>query len=101
MSRQSRWNRAAILEWTISLVYIFYVWSFFIDFLPAVKTKDPEDRFAAPHPKVRRQDDEEAELTERNGNLMGGPVYTSGGVHENGQAYQMREAGQRPVGTNF
>ena len=28
MSTQEHYNRAAILEWTISLIYIFYVWSF-------------------------------------------------------------------------
>jgi hypothetical protein len=79
MSRDERWNRAAILEWTISLVYIFYVWSFFIDFLPAVKTKDLEQRYPAPEAKLRRQDDEHPVMTEMNGNMMGGPVYSSGG----------------------
>lgn len=32
-------NTAAILEWIIALVYAFYVWSFAIDFLPALSTK--------------------------------------------------------------
>ncbi|SMR57544.1 unnamed protein product [Zymoseptoria tritici ST99CH_3D1] len=99
MSNQSHWNRAAVLEWTISLVYIFYVWSFFIDFLPAVKTKDPEDRYV--HPKVLAEHDVNRASTEQGGNLMGGPVYTSGGVGGTGESYQMRENGLRPVAQNF
>jgi hypothetical protein len=46
-NRKSIWNTAAILEWIIALIYTFYVWSFAIDFIPAVRTKhhkggDPE-----------------------------------------------------------
>lgn len=35
-SKLKHWNIAAILEWVISLVYTFYVLSFFMDFVPAV-----------------------------------------------------------------
>ncbi|KAF7857913.1 hypothetical protein EAF04_009270 [Stromatinia cepivora] len=38
-NRKSWWNTAAILEWIIALIYTFYVWSFTIDFIPAVRTK--------------------------------------------------------------
>jgi hypothetical protein len=38
-SKQHKYNTAAVLEWTISFIYFFYVLSFFIDFLPAVRTK--------------------------------------------------------------
>lgn len=33
------YNTAAIFEWVIALVYTFYVLSFFMDFIPAVRTK--------------------------------------------------------------
>lgn len=36
---QKKYNVGAVLEWTISFIYFFYVLSFFIDFLPAVRTK--------------------------------------------------------------
>ncbi|KAF2757094.1 hypothetical protein EJ05DRAFT_477320 [Pseudovirgaria hyperparasitica] len=39
---QAQWNAAAILEWIIALIYTFYVLSFFLDFLPAIKTKHHE-----------------------------------------------------------
>ncbi|KAF2740359.1 hypothetical protein EJ04DRAFT_197094 [Polyplosphaeria fusca] len=39
-SNQRKWNVAAVLEWVISFVYFFYVLSFFIDFLPALRTKN-------------------------------------------------------------
>jgi hypothetical protein len=34
---KKRYNPAAVVEWTISLVFTFYVWSFAIDFIPAVR----------------------------------------------------------------
>ena len=38
-SKQSKWNTAAVLEWTIAFFYCFYVLSFFMDFLPVVRSK--------------------------------------------------------------
>ncbi|KAK4561079.1 hypothetical protein LTR86_005034 [Recurvomyces mirabilis] len=73
---QQHYNKSAILEWIISLIYICYVWSFIIDFLPAVHTKHKEDRFLPPH---RREDDEMAMNTQAAGNMTGGPVYSNGG----------------------
>ena len=49
-----------MLEWTISLIFIFYMWSFIIDFLPAVHTRHKADRFGA---HVRKEDDEMAMQT--------------------------------------
>jgi len=37
--RQGKYNIAAIIEWVIALVFTFYVFSFFMDFLPAVRGK--------------------------------------------------------------
>jgi hypothetical protein len=39
LSDKRHYNSAAVVEWVISLIYAFYVWSFAIDFLPAVRTK--------------------------------------------------------------
>lgn len=33
-------NAAAVSEWVIALIYAFYVWSFAIDFIPAVTMKN-------------------------------------------------------------
>jgi len=71
------YNVSAILEWIVALIYIFYVWSFIIDFLPATKTKDPENRF----PKIRRGDDEHDSETQEMGNMTNGPVYSNGDNH--------------------
>jgi hypothetical protein len=38
-SKQGKYNAAACLEWTIAFIYFFYVLSFFIDFMPAVRSK--------------------------------------------------------------
>lgn len=74
------YNASGVLEWIVALFYIFYVWSFVIDFLPATRTKHHADRF----PPLRRDDDEMAMNTQAGGNMAGGPVYTSGG--HNGDA---------------
>jgi hypothetical protein len=39
LSDKNHYNRAAVIEWIISFIYTFYVWSFAIDFIPAVRTK--------------------------------------------------------------
>ncbi|KAF2033762.1 hypothetical protein EK21DRAFT_57841 [Setomelanomma holmii] len=38
-SKKHKYNVAAVLEWTIAYFYCFYVASFFLDFLPAIRTK--------------------------------------------------------------
>lgn len=38
LGKKKDYNRAAIVEWTLSLIFTFYVWSFAIDFIPAVRT---------------------------------------------------------------
>jgi hypothetical protein len=38
LSDRKRYNPAAVVEWTIALIFTFYVWSFAIDFIPAVRT---------------------------------------------------------------
>jgi len=44
LSDKKHYNAAAVCEWVISLIYTFYVWSFAIDFIPAVKTKHGESK---------------------------------------------------------
>lgn len=96
--RDSSINTAAILEWVISLIYIFYVWSFIIDFLPAVRTRNKQDRFGPP---IRAQDDEMAMNTQAHGNNMGGPVYTSGGGAGNfGEESSYGGSGSLPMAEN-
>ena len=34
------YNAAAVLEWAVSFIFTFYVFSFFIDLLPATRTKN-------------------------------------------------------------
>ncbi|KAF2141795.1 uncharacterized protein K452DRAFT_228016 [Aplosporella prunicola CBS 121167] len=44
MRQTDHWNTAAILEWIVALVFTFYVLSFFVDFIPAVRTKNHQSR---------------------------------------------------------
>jgi len=43
-SNKGRRNVAAVLEWIIALIYFFFVLSFFIDFMPAIRTKHHQSR---------------------------------------------------------
>jgi hypothetical protein len=74
-------NKAAILEWIVSL---FYVWSFIIDFLPMSRTRNKQDSFGPP---IRASDDEMAMNTQNAGNNLGGPVYSSGGHYNDGSSH--------------
>jgi hypothetical protein len=37
--KYDKYNVAAVLEWVISFIFFFYVLSFFIDFMPAVRSR--------------------------------------------------------------
>jgi len=37
------YNPGAVLEWTIAFIFSFYVFSFYVDLYPAVKTKNMAD----------------------------------------------------------
>jgi hypothetical protein len=41
---QDKWNTAAVLEWTVSFIFFFYVLSFVIDFTPAIRTKHHQSK---------------------------------------------------------
>jgi hypothetical protein len=43
-SKKGIWNVAAILEWIVAFVYCLYVFSFFIDFLPATRSKHHQSK---------------------------------------------------------
>lgn len=60
-----------MLEWTISLVYILYVASFVIDFLPAVHSKNHL------FPPFSAATNEMEENPVRGENASGGPLYTN------------------------
>lgn len=74
MGDKEHYNPAGVLEWVIALIFILYVLSYIIDFLPAVHSK--HDRF----PAIEKGAHEGVGT-----NNMGGPVYTSGG-HEDSTA---------------
>lgn len=60
--RQKQYNAAAVLEWVISFIYFFYVLSFFMDFMPAVRSKNHQSRETE-----MNMADQEAGMTARRG----------------------------------
>nr|POE63575.1 protein sfk1 [Quercus suber] len=95
---RGHYNRAAIIEWVIALIYIFYVFSFIPDFLPATHTKNKEDRFK---PHIRNRDDEMAMDSQATGNNLGGPVYSAGGTSNHGGQQPVNGRYQAPTSQNF
>jgi len=78
------WNTAAILEWIVALVYILFVASFVMDFLPAVHSK--HHRF----PTVQEIEEAQAQGIP---SASGGPTY-SNEASSYGSAQPMAEAGR-------
>ncbi|KAK7731527.1 hypothetical protein SLS53_008767 [Cytospora paraplurivora] len=68
------YNKSAILEWIVALVYIFYVWSYALDFLPATNYWARRTRGGLP-PVKRPSEDSMEMAAESNTNAVGGPVY--------------------------
>lgn len=103
-------NAAAVLEWAVAFIFSFYVFSFYVDLFPAVRTRHTGAGFKSRDPTVRRAADREMEEAGSDRYLNGpmdGPVdrhrdqngysngqtngyasngYTNGGVGTNGYA---------------
>ncbi|KAF2842760.1 hypothetical protein M501DRAFT_22606 [Patellaria atrata CBS 101060] len=79
--RQDKYNEAAVLEWIIALIFTFYILSFFIDFVPALRTKHHQSR--ATTVEMGMRDGAPAEFADGNGYHANG--HTNG--HTNGQAH--------------
>ncbi|KAF1943627.1 hypothetical protein EJ02DRAFT_501963 [Clathrospora elynae] len=70
-SKKHIWNVAAVLEWLVSFIYCFYVLSFFIDFLPVLRTKHHQSKQT------------EVQMLEE-----GGQAYMGDGVADSQQYYR-------------
>lgn len=85
---QGKYNAAAVLEWIIALIFFFYVLSFFIDFMPAVRKKHHQSRATEMDVAMEQGDATLSSRHHRNGASNGymngyGDGYTNG--HTNGQ----------------
>ncbi|KAH8908461.1 hypothetical protein BR93DRAFT_925584 [Coniochaeta sp. PMI_546] len=84
-------NAAAVLEWAVAFIFSFYVFSFYVDLFPAVRTRHTGQGFKSHDPAVRRAADQEMEEAGSDRHLNG-PIdhhhdgYTTGGTngHTNG-----------------
>lgn len=79
-------NAAAVLEWVVAFVFSFYVFSFYVDLFPAVRTRHTGAGFKSHDPAVRREADREMEEAGSDRHLNG-PMdhhhdgYTTGGTN--------------------
>lgn len=61
------YNAAAVLEWAIAFIFTFYVFSFFIDLIPAVRTKHGKGAMGGETEMEREANDGIAERREYDG----------------------------------
>ncbi|KAF8862805.1 hypothetical protein BDZ45DRAFT_686354 [Acephala macrosclerotiorum] len=59
-------NAAAVLEWTIAFIFTFYVFSFFIDLLPAVHTKHSNRKFGSSSGETEMQMEQNDNMAQAN-----------------------------------
>lgn len=67
------YNKSAIVEWILALIFIFYVWSYILDFMPATRLwhRGKHGRY----PPIKRGSEDMEMEAESYGNQVGGPVY--------------------------
>jgi hypothetical protein len=75
-------NAAAVIEWLIAFIFSFYVFSFYVDLYPAVRTRKTGAGFKSHDPAVRHAADREMEEAGSDRYLTG----QRGQGHENGHA---------------
>jgi len=96
------YNAAAVLEWAISFIFTFYVFSFFIDLLPAVHTKHSDRRFGTGMAETEMQVEENDQYVHQNeGRYTAESERTLG--HNNARTVNgvKAENGATPVASNF
>ncbi|TVY33258.1 Protein sfk1 [Lachnellula subtilissima] len=86
------YNAAAVLEWAIAFIFTFYVFSFFIDLLPAVHTRKSNKRFGSTGEETRMQMEEhDGAASER----------TLGANSEPRTGNGVKDSRQAPLSSNF
>ncbi|KAK0109574.1 hypothetical protein ONS95_002260 [Cadophora gregata] len=90
----NKYNAAAVLEWTIAFIFTFYVFSFFIDLLPAVQTKHDSKKFGGGGGETQMQMEQNDEASRAEGGRNG--YYNNDGVPEGRNTVES----QRTLGGN-
>jgi len=76
-SKQKKYNAAAVLEWAVAFIFTFYVFSFFIDLLPAVHTKHSKTKFGDSAHETQMQMEQNDGYSREEGSRTG--LYSSHG----------------------
>jgi hypothetical protein len=84
------YNTAAILEWIVALVYTFYVLSFFMDFIPAIHSKQGRQSHETVEQMAARESGFDGSTLGRESHLEDG--YTGGRHYGNGYNANVQSA---------
>ena len=96
LADRDHYNGAAVCEWVVALVYTFYVWSFAIDFLPAVRTK----HYASKETELDMAMEEASRQQGYNGSAQEQAAYTNGG-YVDGVEYPNPQDARPEASKNF
>ncbi|CZT02578.1 related to FK506 suppressor Sfk1 [Rhynchosporium graminicola] len=93
---KDKFDIAAVLEWTIAFVFTFYVFSFYIDLLPAVKTRHESARFGTGQGETEMQMEQNDHFAQQE---PGGGYYGDAGRGARYTAESQRTVGRNDVRT--
>lgn len=98
---KGEYNAAAVLEWAVSFIFTFYVFSFFIDLIPAVHTKHSQPKFGDGNNETEMQQEQNDYHSRSRENVNGGHHSTGYGAGVGGyDAGRNTAESQRTLGTN-
>lgn len=92
-SFKESYNAAAVLEWAVSFIFTFYVFSFFIDLIPAVHTKHSQQKFGGSAGETEMQ-------MEQNDHYSRSREHVNGGYDAGYGAGRNTAESQRTLGAN-
>jgi len=101
------YNAAAVLEWAIAFIFTFYVFSFFMDLLPALHTKHSKSKFGKGTQETQMQMEENdgyARENAMNDSFAGRNTVDSQrtlGVNNVRTVNGVKYEGQAPMASNF
>ncbi len=100
------YNAAAVLEWAVSFIFTFYVFSFFIDLLPATRTKNSNAKFSGGQVTQMQMEENEhyAQASQNDGRLGRNTAESERTLGANDVRtvnYMKNGNGQAPITSNF
>lgn len=97
MGRKKEYNTAAILEWVVAFIFFFYVLSFFIDFMPAVRSKHHQSKQTEMNMQTQAHGDGDAGGSYFRGARAAEMGHANGYANDHTNGYSKPAPGPKPL----